>query len=167
MLGCTELQLEFSISACTRPIREGEMQGRDYHFMTLNDFKGKIDENQFLEWEEVYKNSYYGTLKSELERIWSKGNHILFDVDVQGGINLKQYFQTNALSVFVMPPSLEILRQRLEKRGTETPDKILKRINKAGYEMKFASRFDKILVNDDLTLALKEAENMVKEFLIQ
>jgi guanylate kinase len=167
LLTCSDLRLEFSVSACTRPIREGELQGRDYYFMTVDDFKSRIEENMFLEWEEVYKNSYYGTLKSEVDRIWKNGHHILFDVDVEGGVNLKEFFQHKALSVFVMPPSLEELQHRLEMRGTDSSEKIQKRINKAGYEMKFFSRFDKTIINDDLSVALKEAEHSVREFLTQ
>jgi guanylate kinase len=165
LLTRSELHLEFSVSACTRPRRDNEIQGRDYYFMSVDEFKGRIDDNLFLEWEEVYKNSYYGTLKSEIERIWKNGNHILFDVDVEGGVNLKQIFNANAFSIFIMPPSTEELRRRLEKRGTDSAEKIQKRINKAGYEMKFASKFDRVLINDDLDTALKEAEQMVMEFL--
>jgi guanylate kinase len=157
--------LEFSISACTRPMRDGEVNGKDYYFMTVDEFKSKIDDNLFLEWEEVYKNSYYGTLRSEVERIWKNGKNILFDVDVEGGVNLKQIFGERALSVFVMPPSLEELQKRLEQRGSETPEKIQKRINKASYELKFASKFDRIIINNDLNKALAEAENLVSEFL--
>ncbi|MBN2272840.1 MAG: guanylate kinase [Bacteroidales bacterium] len=167
LLNIKELRLEFSVSACTRPRREDEDHGRDYYFMTVDEFKSKIEENLFLEWEEVYKNSYYGTLKSEVDRIWNNGNHILFDVDVEGGVNLKQIFGEQALSVFVMPPSIEELQRRLEMRGTDSPDKILKRINKAGYEMKFASKFDRTIINNNLDIALKEAEKMVNEFLTQ
>ncbi|MBN2764319.1 MAG: guanylate kinase, partial [Bacteroidales bacterium] len=121
LLNIKELRLEFSVSACTRPRREDEDHGRDYYFMTVDEFKSKIEENLFLEWEEVYKNSYYGTLKSEVDRIWNNGNHILFDVDVEGGVNLKQIFGEQALSVFVMPPSIEELQRRLEMRGTDSP----------------------------------------------
>jgi guanylate kinase len=167
LLTLKELHLEFSISACTRPKRDGEVHGRDYYFMTVDDFTTKIDENMFLEWEEVYKGFYYGTLKSEVDRILKNGNNLLFDVDVEGGVNLKQYFGDQALSVFVMPPSIEVLQKRLELRGLDSPDKIQKRINKAGYEMKFVSKFDKTIINDELTKALKEAETMVKEFINQ
>ena len=165
LLTCKALHLEFSVSACTRPRRDSEINGRDYYFMTVDEFKSKVDDNLFLEWEEVYKNFYYGTLKSEVERIWKNGNHILFDVDVEGGVNLKQIFGEQALSVFVMPPSIEELQHRLELRGTDSPDKIQKRINKAGYEMKFVSKADRTIINDDLNKALKEAEDIVLEFL--
>jgi guanylate kinase len=161
------LHLEFSISACTRSRREDETEGRDYYFMTVDEFKAKIDDNCFLEWEEVYKGYYYGTFKSEVERIWKNGNHILFDVDVEGAVNLKQIFKEQALSVFIIPPSIEELQHRLEKRGMDSPDKIRKRINKAGYEMKFVSKFDRTVINDDLNKALKETEEMVLEFLTQ
>jgi len=165
LLAREDLHLEFSISACTRPSREDETEGRDYYFMTVDEFKAKIEDNMFLEWEEVYKGSYYGTLRSEVERIWRNGNHILFDVDVEGAVSLKQIFTEKALSVFIMPPSIEELQRRLEKRGMDTPDKIQKRINKAGYEMKFVYKFDRTIINDILNKALQEAEDMVSEFL--
>jgi guanylate kinase len=165
LISLKDLHLEFSISACTRPERDDETEGKDYYFMTMDEFKAKIDDNQFLEWEEVYKGSYYGTLKSEVERIWHNGHNILFDVDVEGAVNLKQFFMARALSIFIMPPSIEELQRRLEKRGMDSPDKIRKRINKAGYEMKFISKFDRTIINDDLNQALKEAEEMVSEFL--
>jgi guanylate kinase len=167
LLTLKDLHLEFSVSACTRPIRNGEIQGRDYYFMTVDEFKSRIEDNMFLEWEEVYKNSYYGTLRSEVARIWKNDNNILFDVDVEGGVSLKQIFGEKALSVFVMAPSIEELQHRLELRGTDSPEKIQKRINKAGYEMKFVSKFDRAIINDDLKKALKEAEKIVKEFLNQ
>ena len=167
LLARENLHLEFSISACTRPKREDETEGRDYYFMTVDEFRSKIEDNQFLEWEEVYKGSYYGTLKSEVDRIWKNHNHILFDVDVEGAVNLKQYFGEKALSVFIMPPSIEELQRRLEKRGMDSPEKIRKRINKAGYEIKFVSKFDRTIINDDLKTALQEAENMVFQFLTQ
>jgi len=167
LLSLKNLHLEFSISACTRPKREDETDGRDYYFMTVDEFRSKIEDNLFLEWEEVYKGSYYGTLKSEVERIWKNGNPILFDVDVEGAVNLKQYFGEKALSVFIMPPSIEELQRRLEKRGMDSPEKIRKRINKAGYEIKFVSKFDRTIINDDLNKALQEAEEMAFEFLTQ
>ncbi|MBP1668803.1 MAG: guanylate kinase [Bacteroidetes bacterium] len=165
LLARENLHLEFSISACTRPKREDETEGRDYYFMTVDEFRSKIEDNQFLEWEEVYKGSYYGTLKSEVDRIWKNHNHILFDVDVEGAVNLKQYFGEKALSVFIMPPSIEELQRRLEKRGMDSPEKIRKRINKAGYEIKFVSKFDRTIINDDLDKALQEADEMVSAFL--
>jgi len=165
LLARENLHLEFSISACTRPKREDETEGRDYYFMTVDEFRSKIEDNQFLEWEEVYKGSYYGTLKSEVDRIWKNHNHILFDVDVEGAVNLKQYFGEKALSVFIMPPSIEELQRRLEKRGMDSPEKIRKRINKAGYEIKFVSKFDRTIINDDLDKALQEVDEMVSAFL--
>ncbi len=159
------LHLEFSISACTRKIREGEVNGKDYYFISVDQFRTKIDENEFVEWEEVYKNHYYGTLKSEIDRIWANRNNVVFDVDVMGGINLKRQFGTNALSVFVMPPSIDELRRRLEKRATEPADKISGRIAKASFEMKYSDKFDRVLINDGLDTALKEAEKMVSEYL--
>ena len=135
LLGIKDLNLAFSVSACTRPVREGEIDGRDYYFMTVDQFKDKIDEGEFLEWEEVYKNCYYGTLKSEVERIWNMDRHVLFDVDVMGGINLKEKFGDKALAIFIMPPSIEVLRARLEDRGTESAEKIRNRINKATWNL--------------------------------
>lgn len=165
LLGNREMKLAFSISACTRPAREGEKDGRDYYFLEVGSFKSMIDEGAFVEWEEVYKNSYYGTLKSEVERIWKMDHHVLFDVDVMGGINLKSKFGENALSIFIMPPSIEVLKHRLEARGTESDEKIRNRINKAVLEIKYARKFDVTLVNDDLASTLKEAEKLVSGFL--
>jgi guanylate kinase len=165
LLGIRELKLAFSISACTRPAREGEKDGRDYHFLEVGSFKSMIDEGAFVEWEEVYKNSYYGTLKSEVDRIWKMDHHVLFDVDVMGGINLKSKFGENAFSIFVMPPSIEVLKHRLEARGTESDEKIRNRINKAVLEIKYARKFDVTLVNDDLGTTLREAEKLVAGFL--
>jgi len=157
--------LEFSVSACSRAKREGEVHGHDYYFLTPDEFRAKIDNNEFVEWEEVYPGSYYGTLKSEIERIWNKGNHVVFDVDVVGGLNLKKQFADMALAIFVMPPSVESLRLRLELRGTETPESITKRVGKAMEEMSYAKDFDKIVVNDNLEEAIAKAERLVKEFI--
>lgn len=157
--------LEFSVSACSRSMREGEVNARDYHFLSPEEFRSKIDKNEFIEWEEVYNGSYYGTLKSELERIWKKGNHVVFDVDVLGGLNLKKQFGDRALAIFVMPPSVEELRLRLENRGTETPDSLEKRIGKAMKEMAYAKEFDRIIVNNKLGDAIAEAEKVVAEFI--
>jgi guanylate kinase len=165
LLGIKSLRLDFSVSACTRPLRSGEVDGRDYHFMTVDHFKNLIEEGAFLEWEEVYKNSYYGTLKSEVERIWKTEHHVLFDVDVRGGINLKNKFGEKALAIFVMPPSIEVLHKRLQERGTESAERLQNRINKAAHELKFARKFDMTLLNDDLTEALHAAEQLVKKFL--
>jgi guanylate kinase len=160
-----DLNLEFSISACTRKMRDGEVEGRDYYFLSVDHFRMKIDESEFVEWEEVYKNHYYGTLKSELRRIWEKGKNVIFDVDVIGGINLKKQFGEKALSIFVMPPSIEELQKRLEKRHTDTPEKIKGRLAKATFEMKYSGKFDKILVNNRLEDTLREAEQLVRTFL--
>jgi guanylate kinase len=165
LLGIDALRLAFSVSACTRPMREGEVNGRDYHFMTVNRFKAMIEDNAFIEWEEVYKNSYYGTLKSEVNRIWQNNLHVLFDVDVMGGVNLKDKFGSNALAIFIMPPSLEVLKERLEKRGTESEEKIQNRINKAKLEIKFAPKFDVIVENNILSKTLEETEKLVTGFL--
>lgn len=159
------LGLEFSVSACSRDPRPNEVDGKDYHFLGVEGFKQKIDEGAFVEWEEVYTNNFYGTLKSELERIWADGKAVIFDVDVIGGLNLKRLFQDEAFGVFVKPPSYEELEQRLRKRSTESEDKIAQRMSKARKELGFASEFDVILVNDDLTTACKTAESLVREFL--
>jgi guanylate kinase len=156
--------LEFSVSACSRAKREGEVYGHDYYFLTPDEFRTKINNNEFVEWEEVYPGSYYGTLKSEIERIWAKGNHVVFDVDVVGGLNLKKQFGDKALAIFVMPPSIEALRLRLELRGTETPESLSKRVGKAMVEMSYAKEFDKIIVNDILEETIVEAERVVGEF---
>lgn len=157
--------LEFSISACSRPPRNGEMDGKDYYFLSVDEFRSKIATNQFIEWEEVYPGSYYGTLKSELERIWAKNHHVVFDVDVKGGVNLKRIFGNAALAVFVMPPSIETLRERLTKRGTESPESIEKRVGKAQEEISYANHFDIILVNNQIETAYAEAERAVEDFL--
>jgi guanylate kinase len=165
LLNIKALNLGFSVSACTRPVREGEIHGRDYYFMSVDEFKDRIEEGDFIEWEEVYKNFYYGTLRSEVSRIWSMDRHVLFDVDVMGGINLKEKFGNQALAVFIRPPSIEVLRARLECRGTESAEKIRNRVNKANLELKFARKFDIILLNDKLDKALAEAEKLVADFL--
>ena len=157
-------QLEFSISACTRAKRSNEIDGKDYYFMSAVDFKQKIKKNEFVEWEEVYTGQFYGTLKSELERIWSKGKHVIFDLDVQGGINLKRTYGRQAYAIFVMPPSVEILELRLRQRQTETPESIAKRISKAREEILVADQFDKILTNENLDKACSDAEQLVLDF---
>lgn len=162
-----DLGLAFSISATSRQPRKGEKDGREYHFIAPDEFRRKIDNHEFIEWEEVYPGHYYGTLRSELERIWSQGKHALFDIDVQGGLNLKKEFGEKALSVFIMPPSLQVLEERLRTRGTDKFESLQKRLEKAESEMRFASRFDRILVNDNLDSTLKKAESMVKNFLGQ
>jgi guanylate kinase len=159
--------LEFSISACSRQPRQHEADGRDYYFMTVAEFRRHIGQDDFLEWEEVYPDHYYGTLKSELDRIWSKQKHVVFDVDVVGGLNLKRYFGQNAMAVFVQPPSLQELEKRLRDRSTDTDDKIRDRLEKAGDELKYARQFDVILVNNRLEDTLLKAEQIVRDFLYQ
>ncbi|MGQ0828259.1 MAG: guanylate kinase [Bacteroidota bacterium] len=158
-------ELEFSVSACSRAIRKDETHGVDYYFLTVGEFKQKIKNEEFAEWEEVYKDNFYGTLKVEIERIWNKGKHIIFDMDVNGGLNLKKQFGDQALAIFVMPPSIEHLEKRLKLRETETPESIARRIGKAANELKTADRFDKIVLNDTLEHACEEAEKVVQEFL--
>jgi guanylate kinase len=157
--------LEFSVSACSREKREYEQHGRDYYFIGVDEFRKKIADDDFLEWEEVYANNFYGTLKNEIDRIWQKGHHVIFDVDVEGGINLKKIFGANALSVFVMAPSLEELKSRLISRNTETPESLARRLNKAEKEMSKASQFDVILRNDDVEIAINEAVGLVNDFI--
>jgi guanylate kinase len=158
--------LEFSISATSRAPRGQEKHGVEYYFFSADEFRKMIEEDKFVEHEEVYPGSFYGTLKSEVERIWAKGNAIVFDIDVQGGVNLKRIFGEQALSVFIQAPSVEILRKRLIGRGTDTMEAIEKRVAKAESEMEFAAgKFDYVLVNDDLQTALAEAENIVGDFL--
>jgi guanylate kinase len=165
LLSLEKYQLAFSISACTRAPREGEVNGRDYHFLPIDQFKSLIEDDAFVEWEEVYKNSYYGTLKSEVDRIWKSNRHVLFDVDVMGGANLKDKYGSQALAIFIMPPSLEVLEQRLRMRGTESEEKIRNRINKAKLELKFVRKFDMTVVNDALSKTLEETEKLVDSFL--
>ena len=159
-------ELEFSISATSRAPRGQEQHGVEYYFFTSDEFRQMISEDRFVEYEEVYPGSFYGTLRSEVERIWAKGHTIVFDIDVQGGVNLKRIFGEQALSVFIQAPSVEGLRERLVGRGTDTPEAIEKRVAKAASEMEFAAgKFDHVLVNDDLQTALKEAESVIGEFL--
>ena len=160
-----DMGLEFSISACSRPPREQEVDGRDYYFMSVADFRKHIEQDDFLEWEEVYRDHYYGTLKSELDRIWSRQKHVVFDVDVIGGLNLKGYFGQYALAIFVRPPSMQELEKRLRDRSTDTDDKIRDRMAKAASEMEYAARFDEILVNDNLADTLVRGRKIVKDFL--
>lgn len=159
------LGLEFSISAASREKRPNEVHGRDYYFLSSDEFKSRIKNNEFIEWEEVYENHFYGTLKSEVDRIWNNGNSVIFDVDVIGGLNIKKQYGDKALAVFVMPPSIEELKKRLNARSTESPENLRKRIEKAEAEISFSERFDKIVVNDVLDKALNEATIMVSEFL--
>lgn len=159
------LGLEFSVSATSRAPRGSEVNGKEYYFFTPEQFQEKIQAGEFLEYEEVYPGCYYGTLNSELQRIWSKGHTVLFDVDVVGGVNIKKKFGSRALSVFVQPPSVETLRQRLIGRGTDSTDKIEQRVAKAEYEMTFANQFDTIVINDNLADAFADAEEKVRDFL--
>ena len=159
------LGLAFSVSACSREPRSNEVNGRDYHFLGVEGFKQKLKENAFIEWEEVYTNNFYGTLKSEMERIWAEGKTVIFDVDVIGGLSLKRLFQDDAFAIFVQPPSHKELEVRLRKRSTESEDKIQQRMEKAAKELAFAPEFDYVLVNDHLETACATAEKLVREFL--
>ena len=157
--------LEFSISATSRQPRGAEQNGKDYYFLSCEEFDKKISEDAFVEWEEVYAGTKYGTLRSELERIWATGHTILFDVDVKGGVRLKEIFGADALSIFVMPPSIEELRHRLVGRATDSPEKIEQRIAKAGEEISYADRFDRVIVNDDLEVAVAQVRAAVEDFI--
>ncbi len=157
--------LEFSVSACSRKPRPKEENGRDYYFLTQEEFRKGIENEEFIEWEEVYPGQLYGTLKSELQRIWNKGNHVVFDVDVLGGLNIKKQFPASSLAVFIKAPSIEVLRHRLANRGTESPEQIEKRISKASYEMSFAGMFDLVIVNDVLETAIEETFHKIETFL--
>lgn len=159
-----ELNLEFSISATSRAPRGHEQHGVDYYFMSLKEFKQHIKNEDFLEWEEVYRDNFYGTLKSEVERIWAKGKHVVFDIDVVGGLDIKQIFPEQTLAVFVKPPSIEELKIRLKKRKTESDDKIGMRVAKASIELATAPQFDHIIINNELSEALEQAYDLVKEF---
>ncbi len=159
------LGLEFSISATSRGMRHTETNGKDYYFLTSDEFRKKIENDEFLEWEEVYSGTFYGTLKSEVERIRNNGKHVIFDVDVVGGCNIKKYYGDEALAIFVQPPSVEELRNRLVCRSTDAPEVIEKRVAKAEYELTFADKFDVILVNNELETACKKAEQLVLEFI--
>ena len=158
-------EMEFSVSATSRAPRGQERNGIEYHFFTADEFRKMIAEDKFVEYEEVYAGSFYGTLKSEVQRIWDKGHVIIFDVDVKGGVNLKKYFGDKALSVFIQAPSVEELRKRLVARGTDSAEAIAKRVAKASEEMTYVDKFDYILVNDDLQKAYAEAEKVVDDFL--
>ena len=159
------LNLAFSISATSRPPRGTEKHGVEYFFLTPDEFRKRIDDNEFMEYEEVYKDRYYGTLKSQVEEQLKAGQNVIFDVDVVGGCNIKKYYGDKALSLFVQPPSVEELRHRLTGRGTDAPEVIESRIAKAEYELSFAPKFDKVIINDDLETAKAEALRIIKEFL--
>lgn len=159
-----DLNLEFSVSATSREPRGQEVDGKDYYFMSLKDFKQHIKNNDFLEWEEVYRDNFYGTLKSEVQRIWDLGKNVIFDIDVVGGLRIKKKYPDKTLAVFVKPPSVDELKIRLKKRQTESDDRIDMRVAKASIEMATAPQFDMTLVNKDLTIALDEAHKLVKDF---
>lgn len=158
-------ELAFSVSATSRPPRPGEQDGKDYFFMTQDEFKQKIANHEFVEWEEVYENQFYGSLKSEVERLRNEGKTVVFDVDVKGGLNIKKQFGDEALAIFVKPPSLEILEKRLRARSTEDEASLKKRISRAGYEMEFEPKFDVVIVNDKLDEAQKQSVKLVRSFL--
>jgi guanylate kinase len=161
----TNSDLGFSISASTRDKRgRTEENGKDYYFLTPDEFKKKIDGNEFIEWEEVYEGNFYGTLKSEIERIWRNGKNVIFDVDVKGGLNLKKYFGDKALAIFVKVPSVEVLKARLSDRGTESEQSLSRRLFKAQFEMSFQDKFDVVLVNEDLDKSLREAQALYDNF---
>ncbi len=157
--------LNLSISAATRKPREGEQNGVQYYFLSEADFRSKIEADEFVEWEMVYQGSYYGTLKSELQRIWDLGKTPILDIDVKGAIHLQQQFANDCLSIFIEPPSIEELKNRLINRGTETPENLFNRVSKASYEMSFRNHFHKTILNNDLTIACTETEQLIKEFL--
>ena len=165
LLAQPELNLEFSISAATRELRGEEVNGKDYYFMSIADFKKHIKADDFIEWEEVYRDNFYGTLKSEVERIWAKGKNVIFDIDVAGGLRIKSKFPKETLAVFVKPPSVDELKRRLKERSTESEDKINMRIAKAHVELATAPQFDKVIKNYDLDVAKQEAYDLVKEFI--
>jgi guanylate kinase len=160
-------QLEFSVSACSRNRRENETDGKDYHFITPADFRKKIENDEFVEWQEVYPGSFYGTLKSELSRIWEDEKIPIFDVDVIGGLNLKKYFGDAALAIFIQPPSIQVLESRLRNRGTETEESIQKRLGKSIQELTFADHFDQVVVNDEIRASSSHACGIVEKFLAE
>lgn len=164
LLELEELKLDFSISATSRSPRGEEVHGKEYYFLDVKAFKENIQEGNFLEWEEVYANNFYGTLKSELERIWSLGKHVVFDIDVIGGLNIKKQFPEETLAIFVKPPSIEEMERRLRGRQTDTEEKIIERVGKAEKELSYAKDFDVVLVNDNLEVAKKEAFDLVANF---
>ncbi len=160
-------RLVFSVSACSRKKRPSEVEGKDYYFLSIDSFKSKIEENEFLEWEEVYPSQYYGTLNIEVEKLRMSGDNVIFDVDVMGAINIKRKYKEDAISIFIKPPSLEILEKRLKKRNTETPESIQKRLRKTKLELVYARRFDHVIVNDELNDTLTEVDKLVSDFLIK
>ncbi|NNE76974.1 MAG: guanylate kinase [Pricia sp.] len=164
LLKFPELNLAFSVSATSRPRRVKEKHGEHYYFMSISEFKNHIKSDNFLEWEEVYRDNFYGTLKSEIERLWSEGKNVIFDIDVAGGLRIKRKFPKETLAVFVKPPSIDELKIRLKKRSTESDDKINMRIAKASVELATAPQFDKVIKNYDLDIALQQAYDLVLEF---
>lgn len=159
------LKLEFSVSACSRKPRKNEQDGKDYYFLSAEEFRKKIAEDAFIEWEEVYPGNFYGTLKSEVQRIWNKGNHVIFDVDVIGGLNIKKKYPNVCKALFIRPPSAAELEKRLRDRSTDPDETIKKRLEKAEYELSFASQFDRIIINDDLQTAIAETRQVISEFI--
>ncbi len=160
-----DLLLEFSISACSRKPRPGEINGKDYYFLSVEQFTEKIAAGEFIEWEEVYENNFYGTLKNEITRIWQKGKHVVFDVDVKGGIQLKKKLGEAALSIFIQPPSIKELENRLKNRGTETEESLAQRMGKATEEITYAGMFDEIIINDELTKAIETSHQKIRTFI--
>ncbi len=160
-----ELNLDFSVSATSREKRGVEVHGKDYHFISAEKFKNHIDHDDFIEWEEVYENNFYGTLKSEIERIWNEGKNVIFDIDVVGGLRIKNKFPNQTLAVFVQPPSIEEMEKRLRNRKTDSEEKIVERVRKAAGELQYALEFDIVLVNDDLDEAKKEACKLIENFI--
>ncbi len=159
--------LAFSISACTRTQRYGEVNGMDYYFLSVSEFKKRVADGDFVEWEEVYENQFYGTLKPEVERLLNLGKNVIFDIDVRGAVNIKKHYQDHALTIFVAPPSPEVLFERLKKRKTEDEESLKKRIARAREELTYERKFDVTLINNDLETALKEAEHIVETFILE
>ena len=160
-----KLPLLFSVSACSRAPRDGEEDKKDYYFLSIEEFKEKIKAQDFVEWEEVYKGNFYGTLKKEIERIWEEKKHVVFDVDVVGGISLKEYFKENSISIFIKPPSMEVLSERLKKRNADDRKAIKNRLEKSFEERKSIDKFDKIIINDELSISTKNIIEIVEKFL--
>ncbi len=157
--------LAFSVSATTRSQRANEQEGKDYYYINVQKFKELIAQDAFLEWQEVYENQFYGTLKSEVERLWDNGKHVIYDIDVKGAINVKKAYPDQTMTIFIKPPSPDVLVRRLEKRKSESAESLQKRIAKATFELTFEDKFDKVLVNDDLAVALKQADEIVQAWL--
>ncbi|RZK27320.1 MAG: guanylate kinase [Hymenobacter sp.] len=166
LMGLLPGELSFSISACTRDRRgRAEVNGKDYHFISVADFQDKIRHDEFVEWEEVYEGAFYGTLKSEIERIWATGKHAILDVDVKGGLSIKEFYKDRALAIFVRPPSIEALAERLTARATDSTSSISSRVYKATFELAFEDKYDVTVVNDDLEDAVAHAEKLVRDFI--